>query len=250
MNVVYDFTGQFAVVTGGVRGIGAAASRAFLDAGASVLALYAANDAAAQTFRDALPGDRRSRFAAERVDVADALAVDACFGRLEAAGRAPDIVVNNAGIRRDAALALMPEDDWRRVLDVNLTGVFHVCKCAARLMGPARYGRIVNITSPSGREGFAGQANYAASKAGIVALTRSMSKEVARRNITVNAVSPGFIDTELIADLPEAQAAGYRDGVPLRRFGRAEEAAHAILFLCARESAYITGATLEITGGL
>jgi len=159
-------------------------------------------------------------------------------------------VVNNAGLRRDAALALMPEEDWRRVIDVNLTGAWLVCKRAVRMMGPARYGRIVNVTSPSGREGFAGQSNYAASKAGLVALTRSLSKEVARRNITVNAISPGFIDTELIADLPENQAAAYRDGVPLKRFGRAEEVAHAILFLSARESAYITGATLEITGGL
>ena len=186
MNIRYDFAGQFAIVTGGTRGIGAAATRAF---------------------REQLPADQQARCRVERVDVADANAVDACFDRLEAEARTPQVVVNNAGLRRDAALALMPEADWRRVLDVNLTGAFLVCKRAARLMGPARYGRIVNVTSPSGREGFAGQANYAASKAGLVALTRSMSKEVGRRNITVNAVSPGFIDTELIADLPEAQAA-------------------------------------------
>lgn len=244
----FDFTGQTAVITGGTRGIGRAAAEAFLAAGAAVVCLYGGDERAAGEMRAAHADSARVRV--EKIDVADA---DACrdFWRgLEERGVVPEILVNSAGIRKDAILAMLPEEDWERVMRVNLGGVFHMCKYAVQTMSGRRYGRIVNLTSPSGKLGFEGQANYAASKAGIVALTRSLSKETARRGITVNSVSPGFIDTDLIRDLPEEQAKRYRQMVPVGRFGRAGEVADAILFLAARESAYITGSVLEVTGGL
>jgi 3-oxoacyl-[acyl-carrier protein] reductase len=245
----WDFTGQTALVTGGTRGIGRAVSEALLDAGASVIAAYGGDDAAADAFREA-NGARADRLRTVRLDVADYAAVEAFFRGLQDAGGTLEILVNNAGIRRDSVLAMMAPADWERVLAVNLTGAYHCAKFAVQAMMTERYGRIVNVTSPSGRFGFEGQANYAASKAGMVALTRSLSKEVARRGITVNCVSPGFIDTDLLADLPGAQAKAYRESVPLRRFGTAGEVAHATLFLAARESAYVTGSVLEVTGGL
>ncbi len=244
----FDFSEQTAVVTGGTRGIGRAAAEAFLAAGARVVSLYGGDERAADGMRSAHSGGDRLRV--ERLDVADADAVRDFWRRLEAEEVSPQILVNSAGIRKDAVLAMMPEEDWRRVMDVNLGGVFHMSKYAVQSMSGRRYGRIVNLTSPSGQLGFEGQANYAASKAGMVALTKSLSKETARRGITVNCVSPGFIDTDFIRDLPEEQAAGYKRMVPLKRFGKAAEVADAILFLASRESAYITGAVLEVTGGL
>ena len=244
----FDFANQTAVVTGGTRGIGLAVAEAFLAAGGSAICLYGGDEKAADALRSAHAGDSRLR--AERLDVADFEAVKAFWRRLEEQGTRIDVLVNNAGIRRDAVLAMMPDDDWRRVLDVNLGGVFAMSKYAVQAMSSARYGRIVNMTSPGGKLGFAGQANYAASKAGMVALTKSLSKEVAKRGITVNAVSPGFIDTDFIRDLPEEQAGEYRRSVPLMRFGKADEVASAVLFLASRESAYITGTVLEVTGGL
>jgi 3-oxoacyl-[acyl-carrier protein] reductase len=145
---------------------------------------------------------------------------------------------------------MMREDDWRKVIDTNLTGTFNMCKLAVQNLMRKRYGRIIVITSPIGRIGFAGQSNYAASKAGQVALVQSLSKEVASRKITVNCVSPGFIDTDFIGDLPEEQKKAYLGMVPLKRFGMPEEVAHPVLFLASAESAYITGSTLEVTGGL
>ncbi len=244
----FDFSNQTAVVTGGTRGIGRAAAEAFLAAGARVYCLYGGDRAAAERFGADHAGDDRLRV--ERLDVADADACRDFWRRLEAEDVLPQILVNSAGIRRDSVLAMMPEEDWRRVMDVNLGGVFHMAKYAVQAMSGKRYGRIVNLTSPSGQLGFEGQANYAASKAGMVALTRSLSKETARRGITVNCVSPGFIDTDFIRDLPEEQAARYKQMVPVKRFGKAAEVADAILFLASRESAYITGAVLEVTGGL
>ncbi len=245
----FDFTNQTAVVTGGTRGIGRAVAEAFLAAGANVICLYGGDDAAAEAFlsESKVGGERLS---VEKLDVADSGACKDFWREMEERGRPVEILVNNAGVRRDSVLAMMPENDWRRVLGVNLDGVFYMAKYAVQTMSSARYGRIVNMTSPSGKFGFAGQANYAASKAGMVALTKSLSKEVAKRGITVNAVSPGFIDTDFIRDLPEEQKKEYRQSVPLKRFGKAEEVAHAVLFLASRESAYITGATLEVTGGL
>jgi 3-oxoacyl-[acyl-carrier protein] reductase len=145
---------------------------------------------------------------------------------------------------------MMSSDDWQRVLDVNLTGTYNMCKHGVQVMMGARYGRIVNITSPSGQYGFEGQANYAASKAGMVAMTRSLSKEVAKRKITANCVSPGFVATDFIGDLPEELVAKHKATIPMKRFGEPSEIAHAVLFLATKGATYITGSTLDITGGL
>ncbi len=244
----FDFTGQTVLVTGGTRGIGAAVSQAFYEAGARVLALYGGNHARAEEFaaRFADP----ARMLVRQVDVADYAAVEAFFRELPALGGTLEVLVNNAGIRRDGIVGMLAPEDWRAVLDTNLGGTYAMSKFAVQAMMTNRYGRIVNITSPSGRLGFAGQANYAASKAGQVAFAKSLAKEVAKRKITVNCVSPGFVETEFIAELPEEQLKEYRASVPLRRFARPGEVAQAVLFLCSEEAAYITGTVLEISGGL
>ncbi|MDR1536357.1 MAG: 3-oxoacyl-ACP reductase FabG [Planctomycetota bacterium] len=244
----FAFDNQTAVITGGTRGIGRATAEAFLAAGATVICLYGGDEAAANEMRASRAnGDRLEVL---RLDVSDSAACLAFWRTLETRGPAPEILVNCAGIRRDAVLALMPEENWRRVLEVNLGGAFNMIKPAVQAMSGKRYGRIVNLTSPSGRIGFEGQANYAASKAGLVALTKSLARETGQRGITVNCVSPGFIDTDFIRDLPAERIDRYEKMIPLKRFGQAEEVARAILFLSSRESGYITGATLEVTGGL
>ena len=250
MTVRWDFSGQTAIVTGAARGIGRGVAEAFLQAGARVVGTYAGNDAAAEALR-AANADHGDRLELRRFDVADYGAVEGFYREIEE--KFPDgfeILVNNAGIRRDAVIGMMASEDWRRVIDVNLTGVYNMTKFAVMQMMGRRYGRIINVTSPSGRMGFAGQANYAASKAGMVALTQSVAKEVGRRKITVNCVSPGFIDTDFIQDLPEEMAKEYKKMSPLQRFGSVDEVAHGVLFLASREAAYVTGTTLEISGGL
>jgi 3-oxoacyl-[acyl-carrier protein] reductase len=244
-----EFEGKKAVVTGATRGIGKAITEALLARGASVVGVYGGNRAAAEAM--AIENGRHGeRLILSQVDVTDYQAVAAFFAELEAAWDTLDILVNNAGIRRDAVLAMMPAEDWRRVIDVNLTGGFNMSKLALPLMLKQKYGRIVFITSPMGHLGFAGQANYAASKAGQIGLMKSLSKEVAKRKITVNCVSPGFIATELIGDLAEEQVKTYKKMVPANRFGAPAEVAEAVLFLASDRAAYINGAVLEITGGL
>ena len=176
--------------------------------------------------------------------------VEAFYREIDKQDIVPDILVNNAGIRKDGVLAMMPPGDWSKVIATHLDGTYNMTKFAIKAMIRKRYGRIVTITSPVGKYGFAGQANYAAAKAGQVGLTKALSKEVASRGITVNCVSPGFIGTDLIADLPEKQRQYYIDQVPLKRFGNPEEVASCVLFLASRESGYINGTTLEVTGGL
>lgn len=246
---MFDFSDQTVIVTGGTRGIGRAISEAFLQAGARVIANYVGNDAAASAFREdnAAAGDRLQL---AKFDVADYEAVEAFFRDFPDTYGSLEVLVNNSGIRRDSVLAMMGREDWERVIAVNLTGAYNMCKFGVQTMMGERYGRIINITSPCGHFGFEGQSNYAASKAGLVGMTRSLSKEVAKRKITVNCISPGFIETELIEDLPDELAAEYRKTVPLKRFGKPVEVAHAALFLATREAAYITGTTLEVTGGL
>jgi 3-oxoacyl-[acyl-carrier protein] reductase len=244
-----EFEGRKAVVTGATRGIGRAITEALLTHGATVCGVYGGNRAAAE----AMANDNvhyGERLQLTQLDVADYQTVAAFFAELEAAWDTLDILVNNAGIRRDAVLAMMKEEDWRRVIDVNLTGGFNMSKFALPLMLKQKYGRIVFLTSPMGHLGFAGQANYAASKAGQVGLMKSLSKEVGKRKITVNCVSPGFIATELIGDLAEEQVKAYKKMVPANRFGTPAEVAEAVLFLASDRAAYINGAVLEITGGL
>jgi 3-oxoacyl-[acyl-carrier protein] reductase len=245
MNIYKD---KRVVVTGGTSGIGRAVTTAFLGFGAEVTALYGYDSDKADLFRQSL-GQLGSCLDIKQIDVSDNLCVENFFSEY-VKHKEIDILVNSAGIRRDSVLAMMSLADWSRVMDVNLSSVFFMCKQAVLSMMRQRSGRIINITSPSGKFGFKGQSNYAASKAGMVALTKSLSKEVATRNITVNCVSPGFIDTGFISDLPDEQKKEYKKDVPLRRFGKPEEVASAVLFLCSPEASYITGTTLEVTGGL
>lgn len=244
---MYDFKGQTAIVTGGTRGIGKSIVESFLRAGARVI--IASNEDIMEQFKQ-----DNSEFAEnidnKIIDVSKYEEVKKFFEYVDKKYEGFEILVNNAGIRKDAVLAMMKESDWQDVLDVNLSGIFYMCKFAVMSLMRKRYGRIISITSPSGKYGFEGQANYAASKAGLVALTKSLSKEVARRGITVNCVSPGFIATELIQDLPDELRDSYTAQVPLKRFGKTEEVAACVLFLASKEASYVNGSVLEVTGGL
>jgi 3-oxoacyl-[acyl-carrier protein] reductase len=245
-----SFEGQTAVVTGGTRGLGRAITRAFLERGASVHATYRSNETEADAFKQSC-GEAGERLSLHRFDVADYPSVEAFWQTLEEAEpEGVQVLVNNAGLRRDALLAMMSPEDWGQVISTNLGGSYNMSKFAVLNMMRQRYGRIVMITSPAGQFGFQGQGNYSASKAGQVGLMRSLSKEVAKRKITVNCVSPGFIDTELLEDLPEALRKEYIASVPVKRFGAPEDVAYAVMCLAAREASYITGTTLEVTGGL
>jgi 3-oxoacyl-[acyl-carrier protein] reductase len=245
----FDFKDQTAIVTGGTRGIGRAVSQAFLAAGGFVVATYRGDDPAAEAFARANRA-HEARLSIKKFDVGNYAEVEAFFRDREENGGPFQVVVHSSGVRKDAVVGLMKEDDWNRVIQTNLTGTFNVCKLAVQGLMRQRYGRIVVVTSPIGRFGFAGQSNYAASKAGQVAFVRSLSKEVATRGITVNCVSPGFIETDFIADLPEKQKKAYLGMVPMKRFGQAGEVASSVLFLASREAAYITGSVQEISGGL
>lgn len=245
-----DLSNQVAVVTGGTRGIGGAVTRALLACGATVVATYGGNATAAEAFLQSLPEDQRGRCTTRAFDVSDCQAVEEFFQEFDSKYEQLDILVNCAGIRQDGVVAMLPEESWRRVLSVNLDGAFHVAKQAVLRMLRKRSGRVVFITSPMGRLGWNGQANYAASKAGLVGMCRSLAKEVARRGITVNCVSPGFIDTEFIGELSDEQKKEYASLVPCRRFGRPEEVADGVLYLLGPMAGYVTGSVLEISGGL
>ena len=245
--MTFDFKDQTVIVTGGTRGIGRSIAEAFLDAGAKVITTYKINRSAAEAFKETRKNDPINL---KQFDIARFKDVEGFYKYVEEKHGKFEILVNSSGIRRDGVVGMMKENDWREVIDTNLTGTLFKCKLAVQHLMRQRYGRIVTITSPIGKFGFAGQANYAASKAGQVALTKSLSKEVASRGITVNCVSPGFIETDFIADLTDKQRSAYLSHIPLKRFGKVEEVAHAVLFLAARESAYINGAVLEVTGGL
>ncbi|MBO4344535.1 MAG: SDR family oxidoreductase [Victivallales bacterium] len=245
----YDFTGRRAIVTGGTRGIGAAVTKALLSAGAEVTAVYASNDAAAQAFAEGI-AEHAESLQTVKCDVGDYDAVERFFCEYDKTHEALDILVHCAGIRRDGVVAMLPKESWESVLAVDLGGTFNMFKHGVQRMLRQRYGRLVAISSISGRIGIEGQGNYAAAKAGQVALVKSMAKEVAKRKITVNCISPGFIDTDFISSLPEEQRKEYIADVPAKRFGTAEEVASAALFLASEEAAYITGTVLEIGGGL
>ena len=242
------FTEQKAVVTGATRGIGRAVTEALLAKGATVIGLYSGNTEAAEEFTANCSAPERLRL--HQVDVSDYQAVADFFQQVEQEFETIDILINNAGIRRDAVLAMMPRDDWNQVIDINLTGGYNMSKFAVQLMIKRKYGRIIFITSPMGRLGFAGQANYAASKAGQIGMMKSLSKEVAKRKITVNCVSPGFIGTDFLTGLSDEQVKAYKKLVPARRLGTPEEVADAVLFLAGKNAAYINGSVLEVTGGL
>jgi len=247
--VNFDFKDQTVIVTGGTRGIGRGVAEAFLAAGAQVIATYRTDTSSAQKFQKDNEA-HQDRLHLRQFDISSHDDVVTFFKDVEENFKQFEVLVNNSGIRRDSIVGMMSVEDWEKVIQTNLTGTYHMSKLAVQQLMRQRYGRIINITSPIGRYGFAGQANYAASKAGQEAFTRSLSKEVASRKITVNCVSPGFIDTDFIADLPEDQKKQYLSQVPVKRFGTVEEVARAVLFLADRDSAYINGSVLEITGGL
>ena len=246
---MYDFKGQTVIVTGGTRGIGRGIAESFLKAGAKVIVTYSTNEAAAAQFKQ-----DNSQFAenidVQKLDVTKYEEVEKFFKYIDQKYGGFEVLVNNAGIRKDSVLAMMKESDWHDVLNVNLTGIFYMCKFAVMSLMRKRYGRIINISSVMERYGFEGQANYSTSKAGLSALTKSLSKEVATRGITVNCVSPGFITTELIQDLPDKLREAYLTRIPLKRFGSTEEVAACVLFLASKEASYVTGSTLEVSGGL
>ncbi|MEX1098905.1 MAG: 3-oxoacyl-[acyl-carrier-protein] reductase, partial [Bacteriovoracaceae bacterium] len=238
-----------AIVTGGTRGIGQGISRAFLERGAKVVATYASNDTAAYHFKESMAA-LGENLILKKFDVSSHAACEIFFKEILEEVEKIDILVNNSGARKDNLTAAMSEEDWDRILNVNLKGTFNMSKFATLHMMTNRYGRIINISSIGGALGLPGQANYAASKAGQVALSKSLSKEVAKRKITVNNIAPGFIETELIEDLSEEQTKQYKAQVPMKRFGKVEEVADTVLFLASKKASYITGATIEVSGGL
>lgn len=241
-----SFENRVVVVTGGTRGIGAAISKEFIDSGAKVIATYVSNDDAAQKMRTEL-GDN---FSFKKFNVSSSSEVNDFFGEVETEFGQVDILVNNSGVRKDQILASMTEDQWDDVLDINLKGTYLMSKGAVLLMMKNRFGRIINISSMSGVLGLSGQANYSASKAGQIALAKVLSKEVAKRGITVNTILPGFIETDLISNLDDDLVKSYKKDIPMRRFGKASEVAKAVSFLASEDASYITGSTLEISGGL
>lgn len=244
-----DFKDQTVIVTGGTRGIGRGITEAFLKKGATVVATYAGNDEAANKMKEQ-NAEFGEKLVVKKCDVRDENAVTEFFKYIENTFPKIEVLINNSGIRKDQLTAAMSMTEWNDVINTNLTGTFLMSKHAVLQFMKNRYGRIVNMSSIGGSLGLPGQANYAASKAGQIAISKSLSKEVAKRGITVNNVCPGFIDTELLADLPEEQRKEYMKDVPMKRFGRVEEVASAVLFLASREASYITGASLEISGGL
>ncbi len=244
--------GHRVLVTGGSRGIGRAVALGFARAGAAVAFNYSRDedDAEADETLVALRATG-ARAHAVQADVADAEAVSRLFGALrDALGGAPDVLVNNAAVTHDGLLMMLPESGWRRVLDVDLTGVFLCSKAALRGMIGGRWGRIVNVVSPAAFFGKEGAAAYSAAKGGVVALTKSLAREVARYAITVNAVSPGFVDTRLIRELAEAERRDLERQIPLGRFAEPDEIASAVLFLASPAASYLTGTTLHVDGGL
>ena len=237
--------GEVALVTGASRGIGAAIAAALAGAGATVIGT-ATSDGGAAAVSEAL-GDRGRGIV---LDIADDQSVEAALKDINAQEGAPTILVNNAGITRDNLLMRMKPEEWNAVITTNLSGVYRLSKGCLRGMMKARRGRIINIASVIGIMGNAGQSNYAAAKAGVIGFSKSLAREIGSRNITVNVVAPGFIDTDMTRVLPEDQRAAMLAQVPLGRLGASEDIADAVLFLASNAAAYVTGETLHVNGGM
>ncbi len=241
--------GKTALVTGGSRGIGRSISQTLAKAGAFVAINYRVEEKAAEDVLRTIKewgGDGKI----ERFDVTDPVAVENSMAAIQADKGSIDILVNNAGIARDGLIGRMKDTDWNEVLTTNLAGTFHVCRAVSKIMIRRRYGRIVNITSTAGEMGNAGQVNYSAAKAGLIGFTRALARELAPRNVLVNAVSPGIIAAGMGKQLNEGQLEAIRTHIPLRRSGDPEDVAAAVLFLCSGMSDYITGQVIRVNGGL
>ncbi len=234
---------RVAIVTGGTRGIGEAISLALRDAGMEVAANYAGNDERARAFTE------RSGIRAFRWDVSDHEACIAGVAEVEAALGPVDVLVNNAGITRDTTMKRMDAQKWQEVIDTNLGGCFNMAKAVWDGMNARKYGRIVNIGSINGQAGQYGQVNYAAAKSGIHGFTKALAQEGARAGITVNAIAPGYIDTDMVAAVPEDVLAKIVAKIPVNRLGRADEIARGVAFLVDENGGFVTGSTLSINGG-
>ena len=236
-----------ALVTGASRGIGRAIALALAEAGMTVIGT-ATTEAGAAGIGEALAAFSGAE--GRVLDVTDGAAAAAAIDDIVKAHGALHVLVNNAGITRDMLAMRLKDEDWDAVLDTNLKAVFRLSRAAIRPMMKQRYGRIVNITSVVGASGNAGQANYAAAKAGVAGLTRALARELGSRHITVNCVAPGFIETDMTRELPDAQKAALLAQIPLGRLGSAQEVAHAVAFLASPNAGYITGAELHVNGGM
>jgi 3-oxoacyl-[acyl-carrier protein] reductase len=244
-----EFEGNVALVTGGSRGIGRAIAVELGSLGASVMINYHQSKDAAETVKNEIEASG-GQAEISQADVSDIHQAEALVkGTIESFGDL-HILVNNAGITRDGLIMTMSEDDWDAVLETNLKSTFNCSKPAVRYMMRKRYGRIINISSISGDMGNAGQTNYSASKAGQIGFTKALAREVAARNLTVNTVAPGFIETEIWETVPEDIQTGLMDVIPLGRVGQAEEVAKAVAFLASDDAAYITGHVLVVDGGM
>jgi len=246
---VIDLSGKSAVVTGGSRGIGRAIVTRLAEQGADVCFSFRRDQAAADEVAAAITALGRHALPVQ-ADVTDPAAAEALIKDATGEFGKIDILVNNAGITRDDLIMRMSTEAWREVLETNLFGAFYTLKAVTRPMLKARGGRIINITSVSGQAGQTGQANYSAAKAGLIGLTKASARELASRGITVNAVAPGFVLTELTKDLPPELQAQITDRTPLGRFGTPEDISAAVCFLASDEAAYVTGQVLAVDGGL
>jgi 3-oxoacyl-[acyl-carrier protein] reductase len=244
-----ELTGKVALVTGGSRGIGRAISVELAKLGAKVVVNYAGNEEAAnETLRlvRAAGGDGLTM----RFDVGDRAAVDAAFDQLKTVHGGLHVLVNNAGISKDGLLLRFKDDDWAQTLATNLTGAFQCARAGAKLMTKQRWGRIINISSVVGESGNAGQVAYASAKAGLIGLTKTLAQELASRTITVNAVTPGFIETDMTGALTDDQKKMIIEKVPLGSMGTPDDVAHAVAFLATDRARYITGHVLSVNGGM
>ena len=242
---MFDLSGKTAVVTGASGGIGGAIARTLHAAGAQVMLCGTRADAL-----DALAGELKERAMVATCDLSDTLSLDNLAKHAESSMGRIDILVNNAGITRDTLMMRMKDEDWQKVIDVNLTAAFRLSRAALRSMMKNRWGRIISITSIVGVTGNPGQANYAASKAGMIGLTKSLAAEVASRGITANCIAPGFITTAMTDTLKDDQRAKLLGAIPAGRFGAPRDIGAAALYLASEEAAYVTGQTLHVNGGM